>query len=221
MQLGITGPNLSVSQFGMSVPSALLTAQRWLVEKRVDRVLCGALDEVSELIGYLWFRRRGGNRETAMLPLRTGTDTDVIGEGAAFFLLSRVEESDTGYCTLEGVSTGSLYRGKPSLPDDAFVLIGADGRQATGVRYRDAVTPETSIGCYTPLYGSMPVGPAFDMAVAALSLRERQRYPAPWHSQSDFPAAAPGARSPLDFPRIACLALGDAGEFGLATLGPL
>ena len=45
MQLQATAPSLTVSQFEMSTASALLTAAQWLAERRVERVLLGAVDE--------------------------------------------------------------------------------------------------------------------------------------------------------------------------------
>ena len=38
------------------MPCALLTARQWLLDGRVERVLFGALDELSDLTGYLWYR---------------------------------------------------------------------------------------------------------------------------------------------------------------------
>ncbi len=56
MLLNITGPALTVSQFEMSVPSALLAAGTWLEEGRVDSVLLGGVDEYSEILGYCYNR---------------------------------------------------------------------------------------------------------------------------------------------------------------------
>ena len=83
--LGATGPNLTLSLFEGMVPAALTAARLWLQEGRVDRVLVGMVDEVSDLTGYLWARH-----ETGLPP----------GEGAVFFLLSSREDA-TGYGTLD------------------------------------------------------------------------------------------------------------------------
>jgi 3-oxoacyl-[acyl-carrier-protein] synthase II len=50
--LGATGPSLTVSQFELSVHSALLTARQWLAEGRVDAVLLGGVDELGAVLGY-------------------------------------------------------------------------------------------------------------------------------------------------------------------------
>jgi 3-oxoacyl-[acyl-carrier-protein] synthase II len=54
--LKMEGPCLTVSQFGMSVHSALLIARQWLHEGRADQVLFGAVDEYCNVLGYC--RRR-------------------------------------------------------------------------------------------------------------------------------------------------------------------
>ena len=88
IQLGATGPSLTPSLFEDLVPMALLSARLWLEEGRVERVLVGAVDELSDLTGYLWARGPGGPPP---------------GEGAAFLLLSRREDDGPGYGTLEEV----------------------------------------------------------------------------------------------------------------------
>ena len=88
IQLGATGPSLTLSLFEDLVPTALLSARLWLEEGRVDRVLVGAVDELSDLTGYLWARDGQG---------------PIPGEGAAFLLLSTRDEDGPGYGTLEAI----------------------------------------------------------------------------------------------------------------------
>lgn len=217
IMLGITGPSLTVSQFDLSVPSALLSARQWLAEGRVDRVLLGGVDELSELLGYTWLRSRG-NRGKDMAPLRTMEETAVMGEGAAFLLLSRAEGDGEGYCTIDEVAMGSLPGAAPPVPADALLLLGADGRRELGGRYRGAVPAGSRIACYTSLYGCMPVGPAFDLAAAALILKGGAVFPTPGGAGCDLPGsvAAPGGSA---FPRVACLRLAGDSDYGVVTLG--
>jgi len=215
--LGATGPSLTVSQFDLSVPSALLTARRWLLDGRVERVLFGAVDELSDLISYHWLRTRGLPSPEPMVPLRTGAESAVPGEGAAFLLLSRVAEARPGYCTLESVLTG---RGQPCLPAAATLLmLNADGRQELGSRYA-AAAAGSRIACSTPLYGSMPASPAFDLAVAALMLKEGRVVASPGAAACDGQGqvATPG---PLEAARIACLTLAEEDGYGWVELGTL
>lgn len=218
IHLGARGPCLTVSQFHLSVPSALATARVWLLEGRVDRLLFGAVDELSELIGYVWHRRRGTPDPLGMAPLCTGRETAVPGEGAAFFLLSRAAGDGAGYCSLDDVATGSARAAGPPLPPAGLLVLGADGRAESGRRYA-AAAENGRIACFTPVYGSMPAGPAFDLAAAALILRRGTVFPTPGGAARDFPAAVAAAGEPLDAERVSCLAFDEDGGFGLVTLG--
>jgi len=209
--LGATGPNLTVSQFDLSVPSALLSAQRWLLDGRVDRVLFGAVDELSDLTAYTWWRQRGAPRAEPMAPLRALEETAIPGEGAAFLVLSRVEEDRPGYCTLESISTGRCLEHRPS----DLLLLGADGRRELGAGYA-AASRGSRIACTTPVYGSMPASPAFDLVTAALMLKERRAFPSP--GACDFPAEVVAAGS-LEVSRISCLTLADEDGYGRVELG--
>lgn len=171
IMLGIKGPSLTVSQFDMSVASALVSARHWLAEGRVDAVLFGAIDELSDLVGYLQHRRRGTEHSAAMAPLDFEKESSVIGEGAAFLVLTRAEGAE-GYCCIDAVETGSIYQGTLTVPEDALLLLGADGRSELGARYRAAASSASTVACYTPLYGTMPAAAAFDLAAAAVLLRE-------------------------------------------------
>jgi len=172
--LGAKGPSLTVSQFELSVPSALMAAQLWLDQGRVDRVLFGAVDEKSELNDYLWERR-------AELERPLGPAGAACGEGAAFFLLSSRDEPASPYCTLDAVSTG---RGPaPGQPYPGLVLLDGGADDLPGRRL-------------TPLWGCMPAAPAFDLAAAAVLIRQ-------------------GAEE-----RVDCLARTEDGDFGLIRLGP-
>jgi 3-oxoacyl-[acyl-carrier-protein] synthase II len=216
--LGVAGPCLTVSQSRLSVPSALATALQWLAGGRVDRLLFGAVEELSGLIGYAWYRQRGAGKASPMTPLRSSAETAVAAEGAAFLLLSREECARGGYCTLAEAATGSLPDAGFPLPDAGLLLLGADGRAEAGSRFAQ-VSRNARIACYTPHYGSMPAGPAFDLAAAALILKSGRVFPSPGDSELDFPATVPAGGEPLGAERVCCLALGDDGTFGLATLG--
>jgi 3-oxoacyl-[acyl-carrier-protein] synthase II len=52
MKLKAMGPNLTISQFEMSMPIAFLTALHWLATNRVDTILVGGVDEYCNVIGY-------------------------------------------------------------------------------------------------------------------------------------------------------------------------
>lgn len=212
MMLAAKGPSLTVSQFEMSVPSALVSARQWLVEGRVDAVLFGAIDELSDLIGYLQYRQRGPHSPAAIAPLAHG-ESSIIGEGAAFLLLTR-QDGNRAYCTIDTVETGRLYGGELPLPGAALLLLGADGRQELGARYRATVPASARVACYAPLYGCMPAAAAFDLAVAGLILQNGRAYPLPGVAGCDMT----GRAMPLATTQICALRLAGEHEYGVVTL---
>ena len=187
MLLNITGPALTVSQFEMSVPSALLAAGTWLEEGRVDSVLLGGVDEYSEILGYC-YNRFFGNQGTGgknLNPLNFHLQSAIPGEGAAFFLLTRSEEEDQSpYGLIENTELGRFAGDKLEIPEETLLFIGADGHKRCGSHYAHYLPEKASMACYTPLYGSLPVGPAFDLAIAALSLKNKKVFPSP-HAPRD------------------------------------
>jgi len=220
IQLGARGPNLTVSDFQLSVPSAFATARIWLEEERVQRVLFGAVDELSELIGYIRYRTRGASPAAPMTPLRTEMETSIPAEGAAFLLLARENASRGGYCTLDASATGCLPIPGFPFPEPGLLVLGADGRRESGRRY-PGVARHARVACFTPLYGSMPAGPAFDVATAALILKGGTVFPSPGGAFLDFPATVPSGGDPIGADRIHCLTLDADGAYGLTTLGKL
>ncbi len=80
---GITGPNLTISQFDMSFFPALITAMAWLGTEKVDAVLLGTSDAFCDVLGYCIdkFSSIKGNQGYS------------FGEGSAFFLLTQKEEN--------------------------------------------------------------------------------------------------------------------------------
>lgn len=210
IMLGIKGPSLTVSQFEMSVPSALFSARLWLAEGRVDAVLFGAIDEVSDLIGYLQHRRCGGEHPAEMAPLVFDAESSIVGEGAAFLVLTR-DDGGRAYCGIDEVGTGNLYDGQLSLPGDALLLLGADGRKEVGGRYRETVPAGANAVCYTPLYGCTPAAAAFDLAAAALALRNGSVFESPAGAGHFVPVTAPLAR-------VCSLRLAGATEYSTIVL---
>lgn len=213
IMLGIKGPSLTVSQFEMSVPSALVSARQWLAEGRVDAVLFGAMDEVSDLIGYLQQRRCGGVHPISMTPFDPEVESSIVGEGAAFLLLTR-DGGGSGYCGIESIETGNLFGGELSLPDDALLLLGADGRREVGRRYLDMVPAGANAACYTPIYGCMPAAAAFDLAAAALALKNG----IPFASPAGTGRFAPG---PPRLTRVCSLRLAGESEYASVILSSL
>ncbi|UCF93398.1 MAG: beta-ketoacyl synthase chain length factor [Desulfobacterales bacterium] len=216
--LKITGPSLTVSQFEMSVPAALLTACQWLEEKRVEGVLVGGVDEYCAVLGYSWQRFFGPGPTTGTRPLEWGRQSAIAGEGAAFFLLCRDEGDPPDYGFITDIRQGHLRHGGLDLAADALLLLGADGHQACARRYARHLPADARVATYTPLYGSLPVGPAFDMAVAALSIKAGRIFaPPPGAGENPGLKIVP-RHARLDATPIRCLKFGREGEYAMVTL---
>jgi 3-oxoacyl-[acyl-carrier-protein] synthase II len=192
------GPSLTVSQFEMSVSSALLTAWCWLEEGRVDSVLFGAVDEYSDVLGYCW-KRYFGIQETSqaeMRPLDFERQSAIPGEGSVFFVLTG-HGNHGRYGCITGVHMGFADHGKLDMPEEGLLILGADGHKGTGRLYAPYAAGKEDLFCHTPSYGSLPIGPAFDIAIAADRI-------------------GLSGTSPPE--KIGCLKIGGEGELCLVTL---
>jgi 3-oxoacyl-[acyl-carrier-protein] synthase II len=207
IQLKAAGPSLTVSQFEMSVASAMLTARQWLAEGRVDSVLFGAVDEVCSVLGYCWesfFPGFGGRIE----PFGFDRQTAVPGEGAAFFLLTRDEKARYGH-----VSRVDQGRARKEMFSGGAWLLNADGHRACSALYPELVTGSAAVAACTPHFGSLPVGQAFDLAVAALAARDgrlpamvgSEQLPGDWLSAGGMALEGP----------LTCLKCDGEGHFGV------
>lgn len=168
--LGITGPNLTVSQFEMSVPSALFAAQGWLAEGRVDAVLFGGVDEACAVLRYCW-HRFFPEPSDVIRPFEFDRQSAVPGEGAAFFLLTG-DSGKARYGRITEVRQGNAAVRPPLLDEALLYLLGADGHRECGASYHRYLPASARCAAYAPSYGSLPVGPAFDLVVAGLVCRD-------------------------------------------------
>lgn len=215
--LGLTGPNLTVSQFEMSVFSALLSAARWLEEERVSQVLFGAVDQYCDVLGYCRQRFFGPEGSEPIRPLALERQTAAAGEGAGFFLLSLDPERTAPYGGITMVRTAAARDGLTGLPADAVYFLGANGNAACGSRYARFLPAGRTVAAYAPLFGSLPVGPAFDLAIAALSLREGRLFPSP-NPVPGHPWREVTRIEDLGQRGICCLTLGPDAECGAVLL---
>jgi len=220
MLLNITGPGLTVSQFEMSVASALLTARCWLEEGTVDSVLFGAVDEYCDILGYCW-HRFFGDRATAahdMDPFNFDLQSAVPGEGASFFLLSR-GGGGSQYGSIKDVYLGMTDRYIETQDPGTIFFIGADGHKVCGANYKRFLSEHAPAACYTPLYGSLPAGMAFDIAIASLSIKSGEIFPSmPLKNERPGTDTAGRVLLPRTGP-ICCLKISNRGELGTVTLG--
>jgi 3-oxoacyl-[acyl-carrier-protein] synthase II len=213
--LEATGPSLTVSQFELSVPTALLTARQWLAGGRVDAVLLGGVDELGAVLGYCW-HRFFGVPNGLLRPLEIGRQSAIPGEGAAFFLLTREGEGGR-HGLIEEVRQGNLGGLPLSLAAGSRLLLGADGHRDCSALYGSSLPADARAVSFAPLYGSLPVGPAFDLAVAALAAGDNRLFTPPPQGANGLPCALLGT-GPFDEGALNCLKLGRNGDYGLISV---
>ncbi|OQY25565.1 MAG: hypothetical protein B6I37_00805 [Desulfobacteraceae bacterium 4572_35.2] len=194
MQLQALGPNLTISQFDLSINAALHNAACWLAQRRVDTVLVGGVDEHSSLLNYCYQRYFANSDAVEQIdPFDFARQSAVVGEGAAFLVLSRHADK-AKYGFIAGLDAGDFSQ-RSTVEDSDLLLIGADGHQTCGAMYEQLPTAQSLLNC-TPCYGSLPVGQAFDLAAAGLMLREQSCYgvarqqPVGCSAQSSFDSIA-------------------------------
>ncbi len=226
IQLQALGPSLTVSQFELSMCSALHSAVCWLEQGRVDKVLIGGVDERNAVLNdYCWQRSLARDaamsRISHMAPFDFSQPSAIAGEGAAFLLLSK-DDDNTPYGYITGLDSGRrehLQLGVDAAGDGKncdLLVLGADGQLATAGFYAQLVEAQSTgpalacpiVSC-APCYGSLPIGQAFDLIAAALMLRDQRAYGVP-------ALANQGVYSTID--NITAVKLAADGQFGQVTL---
>jgi len=211
----IEGPSLTVSQFEMSFPSALITARRWLEEKRVDSVLLGGVDEFSNVLGYCGQRLFKKDDLSGIKPFEFDKQTAIPGGGTAFFVLTRDTDNDSEYCIIEGVSIGKWITDKISIPEDSYLFIGADGNKISGDKYQHFLNSKNSVAAYSPLYGSFPAASALDLAVAGVSMKKNRIFASPEYSGLKDGLRIIKEESKINHGKICCLKICEYDEYSL------
>jgi len=212
------GPNLTVSQFEMSVSLGLLTACRWLQDKQVDAVLFGSVDEYCSVLGYSWQRFFGQVPAAGMHPLEFENQSAIAGEGAAFFLLTRDEGDTPPYGYVTDIKFGCIRSSAPEISENSLLILGADGHKTAGIHYARCIPAGSQAAVYSPLYGSFPTASAFDMAVAALSIRKSKIFATPSQAGDHSGLNIAWEEQDLDSRQICCLKFGCNGDFGMINL---
>ena len=173
--LNIQGPTLTVTQFRFSFQAALQLAAAWLQQGRCDYLLVGAADQYGDVLGHVVDQKLTLAGDGRIKPFAFNPTCQVPGEGALFFLLGR-EPADSAYCAVSGVYINDD-------PDQAETvdmnIIDADGMLTDESGYLSSLCPHIPTTAYSPLFGSMLVGGAFNLAAGALMLKQQVRFAAP------------------------------------------
>ena len=213
------GPNLSVSHYDMSITSAFLTACQWLHQERVESVLVGSVDEYSKILGYFWHCLYNKGNKKADFAAKMNPEYAIIGEGANFFVLARENEAASPYGFIEDVKMGNFKRRGINLPENAAFFLGADGYSECDDQYADYIPEKALVASYSNLYGGLPVGTGFDIAIAALSNKFGTVFKSgdsPIYNSDRLNVIR--CNEDLGSKRICCLKLGAGGSYGWISL---
>jgi len=185
------GPNLSINQFDMSPCLAFMTAMNWLAEERVENVLVGLCDDFSKIMAC----------HRHFLSLKDDTWDIPVGEGSAFFLLGKDDNTPCPYGYIQDVRTGSIDR----LPENASYIVNSDKLVNDRLVQTKLNLENRHTSSFAHIYGSMPVSMGFDIAIAGLSIKTGKF----WGSLSEYKS---------DKQEIFCFKAGASGENGLVTV---
>lgn len=175
MSLDIKGPTITITQFQFSFQSGLQLAQAWLDQGRCDYVLAGAVDQYGDVLGYVADYKLTTAQDGKIKPFAFNPTCQVPGEGAAFFLLSNKKEGNA-YCEVNAVHT----QDDPEQDRTVDInIIHADGMLPDESAYLPGLSRDIPTAAYSPLFGSMMVGSAFNIAAGALMLKRQVRYATP------------------------------------------
>jgi len=175
MSLQIKGPTLTITQFQFSFQSGLQLAQAWLDQGRCDYALVGAVDQYGDVLGYVADHKLTTAKDGKIRPFTFKPTCQVPGEGAAFFLLSNQNDGNA-YCSVNAVHTNADSDQDQSVDMN---IIDADGMMPDESAYLPSLSPDIPTAAYSPLFGTMMVGSAFNMAAGALMLKQQKSYATP------------------------------------------
>jgi 3-oxoacyl-[acyl-carrier-protein] synthase II len=188
MLLKIRGPNVSINQYDMSVPLAFQTAMDWLCEGRAGSVLVGGVDCFSKSLHETSLKSQVEDSGSRPWP---------VGEGSAFFVLTRTGGTESRYPSIQNIRIGSPR--DVALPTDALWIHSSCGKKAARMGQP---------GCqadFSSIYGVFPSDMALDLAASALLLKKGP------HGSTLLRNCIFGQDAMT--PRICCLKTGVAGNF--------
>ncbi len=200
MLLKIRGPSLSINQYELSVPLAFQTALDWLEEGRTETVLVGSIDCFSKALHEASLNCRDLNNGDG------GQRAVPVGEGSAFFVLTRLGAQDIRCPFVHHVHMGRACR------EDGVLIPNTPILHSGHCRNTDFMGQIRVHASFAHLYGTFPTSMGMDVAAALLLLRTEQLLSA---SLPQFE----GGRAFHENPRIACLKQGETGDWGMVVIG--
>lgn len=179
--LDITGPTLTVTRFFFSFQSALQLAQTWINDNRCDYVLVGAVDVCGEVMRYIFDKKLGTSADGKIRPFNLSSPSPPVpGEGSVFYLVSG-KSSEKAYCSITDIN----FSGNPKQSELSNIdIIDSDG-MADGKAYLKSLSPSVPVAAYSPLFGSIMTGNAFNLTAGALMIKKQMQYANPVSDNPD------------------------------------
>ena len=114
--LNLRGPNFITDAACASSFAAIEAAAQLLVDRQVDAVIAGGVDRNMGATTFVKFCKIGALSATGTRPFGDGADGFVMGEGAAAFVLKRLDDAERAgdkiYAVIRGVAGASDGKGK-------------------------------------------------------------------------------------------------------------
>jgi len=200
MLLKIRGPSLSINQYEMAVPLAFQTAIDWLEEGRTETVLVGSIDCFSKALHAASLNCRDFNNGAG------GQRAIPVGEGSAFFILTRPGVQDNRHPFVRHILMGGASRQDGAPIPNMPILHNGNGKST------DFMGQIPAHANFAHLYGTFPTSMGMDVAAALLLLRTEQLLSLSLPQFDGGPAFHKN-------PRIGCLKQGETGDWGMIVIG--
>ncbi|MFH1147753.1 MAG: beta-ketoacyl synthase N-terminal-like domain-containing protein [Pseudomonadota bacterium] len=167
--LDIQGPTLTVTRFYFSFHYALHLGKTWLDLGLYDHVLVGAVDQYGDVLQFVYDRKLTPAPNGELKPFNFDPAFQVPGEGAVFFLLGRRASQDA-LCRIEEIRLNACAEASRAV---SLNIIDTDGMLSDESAYLSSLSEQIPTAAYSPLYGSMMIGSAFNCAAGALMLKRQ------------------------------------------------
>lgn len=165
------GPAQTLTDFDFAFQQALTVAEGWLAEGRVDVVILGAAEELGEVMLHVASRMTEIPSNGCPAPWDFSRKPRMVpGEGSVFFALTRENGGEKSYAAISAVDPGEQ--------EGNLTIIDAEGMSGdeSGA---DFIPIAGTVANYSPVFGSMMTGVAFQCAAAAMMLKRGKLYADP------------------------------------------
>ena len=208
------GPVQTITDFDFAFQQGLALADCWLREERCDVVLLGTAEELGDVLLHVSNRLLDLPADGMPEPYGFSDNPTIVpGEGAAFFVLTREPGGEGGY---GAIRAGVMTKDAEGEGADLLVL-DAEGLSGSEAEYKTRLSGSPPAANYSPFFGSMMTGAAFQCAAAALAIKNRTLYATPlWETAPALPLCR--ATEPAEVRRIDCVKRGRNGEWRRVAL---